>query len=541
MKKAILGLLVLTMLVSGVLTGCTGKKEETTAEGERYTITVGYPKAEDSWTEDDYFKYITDKVGINIEFKALDADSAAEKARIWISSGNMPDIVFSDFMMDEYKKYGSQGVVRALPDDWEEKYPNLGFSMAMTGMLSELEKAGDGKIYGLLRPMDYYSDFLDEFRAAYEKDGNTALEAMMVDPKYKYIDSYGFAYRKDWAEQLGIKTDYLMEYEDFIEMARKFKEADLGKVGDKNTVGIAVDYTEAPNIFITAFNSSYKYFHKDENGKYVCGLTEDSTTEGVEAYAEAFKTGILAPDFFTQKTQDLNSLFCSQRSGIIFPKAETSGLRNLKADFAKANPGINPDDAVGVCWIISPDGKVHGRESANYYKGFYFNPDISDEKFAKILELADYVSSKEGGPQIRLGVPGVDYNENYEILREKNESGVWDSLDKKYPSFAFFKSFINPQYNQLDNDVDPQARVEFKALENAKRNSDLALHKIDFTRDSYLAEDYVKFNAAYEVNSMFAEIIVSDGDVGKLWEAKRAEIAKAAKSVEENMNKALLK
>ena len=539
MRKAVLGLLITTLLVSSVFSGCVEKSEKTAAgDGEKYTITVGYPKADETWEDDEYFNYITDKVGIDIDFQAISADSATEKARIWISSGSMPDIVYSDFLMDEYIKYGEQGVVRALPSDWEKNYPNLGFSMAMTGMLSELKRVGDGEIYGLLRPMDYYAEFLDEFRSAYNEGRD--LEAMMQDPKYKYIDQYGFAYRKDWAEQLGIETDYIMEYDDFMDMAKKFKEADLGKVGAKSAVGIAVDYTEAPNIFITAFNSSYKYFHKDDSGKYVCGLTEDTTTEGVKAYAEAFRTGILAPDFYTQKTQDLNSLFCSQRAGIIFPKAETSGLRRLKSEFAKANPGIDPDEAIGVCWILSPDGKVHGRESINYNGGFYFNPEISDDKFAKILELADYVSSPEGGPQVRLGVPGVDYDENYNIIREKNETGVWDSLDKKYPSYEFFRFFVNPQYNQLQDDVDPAARAESNALQAAKRTKELSLKKIDIAGETYTADDFVKFNAAYEVNSMFAEIIVSDGDVEVEWNKKRAEIAKAAKSVEENMNKALL-
>ena len=314
MKKTLTTALAIIIAAATLFSGC-GKSEKTTSEsGERLTITVGYPAAEETWQNDEYFKYITDKLNVDIEFQSLSKDSAAEKARIWISSGSMPDVVYSSFMMDEYIKYGEQGMVKPLPKDWKKKYPNLAFSMEMTGALEELEKAGNGEIYGLLRPLDHYIDYIEEFRAAYE-DGKD-LTKMMSEKQYKHIDSYGFAYRKDWAQQLGIETDYIMEYDAFIDMVKKFKEADLGNVGKKNTVGLAVDFTEAPNIFVTAFNSSYKYFHKDESGKYVCGLTEDSTTEGVKAYAEAYREGILAPDFYTQKKQDLNSVFCSQRSGI---------------------------------------------------------------------------------------------------------------------------------------------------------------------------------------------------------------------------------
>ena len=539
MKKRLIGLLLLMMMVATCFVGCSGGKKESNANGERIKITVGYPKADNTWTNDEYFKYITDKLNIDIEFKTLSADSAGEKARIWISSGSMPDVVYSDFLVDEYVQYGKQGMVRELPEGWEEKYPNLAFAMEYTGIMDSLREKGDGTIYGLVRPLDHYSAYTDDFRTAFENGEN--IREIMDQNEYKYIDKYGFAYRKDWAEQLGIETDYIMEYEDFLDMIRKIKEADLGGVGKNNVVGLAIDHTEAPNFFITAFNSSYKFFHIDEKtGKYVCGLLDDETTQGVIEYAKAYKEGLISPGFYTQKPADLNSLFCSQRSGIIFPRAEVSAVRSLNAEFAKANPGMNPEDCIGVCWVKSPDGKVHGREASNYYGAYYINPDISDEKLDRILALADYISSPEGGPQVRLGVPGVDYSEeDYSILREKNESGVYDTLDKKYPSYEFFRNFLNPLYNQtIETDV--YARECMDNLTNEKRKHELSLLDWDDKRDAYAADDYVKFNAAYEVNAMFAEIVVSDGDIEKNWSKKRAEIKEAAKSVIKNMNEALL-
>jgi len=540
MKKRIICGLIMISIMGVVLSGCTGDKTNNKNEAGKETITVGYPRADETWANDDYFKYITDKMDVNIEFRTLPYDSAAEKARIWISSGDMPDILwYGGIMMDEYVKYGKQGLVKALPQGWQEKYPNLGFSMAMTGISDTLEEIGEGEYYALIRPLDNYYRYTEDFRKAYDEGKD--LRAMMQEPQYKAIDDYGFAYRKDWAEQLGIETDYIMEYDKFIDMIKKFKEADLGGVGKENTVGIAIDYTEAPNFFVTAFNSSYKYIHKDETGKYVCGLTEDETVEGIKEYANAYRTGILAPDFYTQKSQDLNSLFCSQRSGVIFPKANAFYLRQLNSDFTKANPGLKAEDCIGVCWVLSPDGKVHGRSSGNYYGGYYFNPEMSDEKFDKVLSLADYVSSKAGGPQVMLGVPDVDYKvegDYYSVLRERNENGTLDTLDKKYPSYTFFKNFLNTQYSQTD-EVDPYAVLLANGLADAKREYELSLLEWDDKRDGYTADDYVKFNAAYEVNAMFAEIVVSEGDIEDNWNKKRAEIDGAVKGVLENMNKAL--
>ena len=541
MKKTILAILLATLMIGSVLTGC-GEKQQTASDDERVTISVAYPKADETWTQDDYYKYITDKVNIDIEFQALSSDSAAEKARIMISSGSMTDIVYtSSFMLDEYASYAKQGLVKGLPDDWKEKYPNLGFALEMTGVLDSLEDAGDGSVYALLRPMDHYTNYIDEFRAAY-KEGKD-LRELMSEQKYLYIDRYGFAYRKDWAEKLGIKTQPIMEYDDFIDMVLKFKEADLGGVGADNTVGIAVDHTEAPNIFVTAFNSSYKYFNKDGKDKYVCGLLEDSTTEGVKAYVEAYRSGVLSPGFYTQKTQNLNSLFCSQRSGVIFPRAEVSGLRALNTEFEKANPGLKASECIDVCWIKSPDGKIHGREASNYWGVYYLNPDMSDEKLDRIMALADYISSEEGGPQIRLGLEGVDYkkeNGKYVNIRPKDENGSIESLDKKYPSNEFFRLFLNPLYMNEVTETDPYARERMDTLVEEKLKNDIAVLSWDAERDAYVADDYVKFNAAYDVNSMFAEIVVADGDPEENWLKKRAEFEDAAKSVADKMNKELL-
>jgi len=159
------------------------------------------------------------------------------------------------------------------------------------------------------------------------------------------------------------------------------------------------------------------------------------------------------------------------------------------------------------------------------------------------LSLADYVSSEEGGPQVRLGVPDVDYKaegDSYSILREKNENGTYDGLWIKYPSYDFFSTFINPMFDD-ELDVGGYPIQIARNLDKAKRSNEMSLLTWDDDRDAYTAEDYIKFRAAYEVNSMFAEIIVSNGDAEELWLAKRAEIEAAAKSVVENMNKALLK
>ena len=89
-------------------------------------------------------------------------------------------------------------------------------------------------------------------------------------------------------------------------------------------------------------------------------------------------------------------------------------------------------------------------------------------------------------------------------------------------------------------ETDPYARERMDTLVEEKLKNDIAVLSWDAERDAYVADDYVKFNAAYDVNSMFAEIVVADGDPEENWLKKRAEFEDAAKSVADKMNKELL-
>ena len=540
MKKIVLWALVITLAFSLVFSGCS--KETTVGTDDKVTVTAAFPNADDTWKEDDFYKYMCDKLNMEIEFESLSTASGSEKVRIWIASGTMPDVVYTtSFRLDEYESYVRQGLIRKLPENWENDYPNVAFAMQMSGILKELKgSSNDGSVSVLLRPMDHYRYYIDDFRAAF-KNGED-LAAMMEKPEYQYIDGYGFAYRKDWAQKLGIKTDYIMDMDDFMDMIRKFKEADFGGVGETNTVGLAVDYTEAPQVFMIPFNSSYKQFSKNGNGEYECGLLNEANIEGVKAYAEAFKTGILSPDFYTLKSSDLNSLFCSERSGAIFPRANVFQLRALCSEFEKSNPGKKAEDCIGVCWLRSPDGTVHGWDEVNYYGVHYFNPELSDKKMAKLLELADYISSEEGGPQVKLGIPDVDYKkegDGYVVLREPDASGNLEAIDKKYPSQKFFSYFLKAFYDH-PVDTNPYAMNEFQNIRKAKLAEPLSIRKKDIAASSYAEEDYVDFFAANDVNQMLADAIVSGGDPVEIWKKKISEIEDKAKSVADNMNKILL-
>ena len=111
MKRMICVVLAVILGISVCLTGCGKTKDKLTADG-KMIVTVGHDGADESWKNDDYYKYVISKGNVDFDFVSLPVTGSAEKVRIWINSGDMPDMVYTAFAMDEYAKYAEQGLIK---------------------------------------------------------------------------------------------------------------------------------------------------------------------------------------------------------------------------------------------------------------------------------------------------------------------------------------------------------------------------------------------------------------------------------------------
>ena len=80
--------------------------------------------------------------------------------------------------------------------------------------------------------------------------------------------------------------------------------------------------------------------------------------------------------------------------------------------------GVDSDELVHTAIVLGDDGKYRNMEQANFWSALIFNPDISDEKFERIMDLIDYSATKEGQLLINMGFEGKDwkYDENNELV-----------------------------------------------------------------------------------------------------------------------------
>ena len=373
------------------------------------------------YTQDEIYKALDAKFNFEYKLIPLSWDTWQERDRLWINSGDMPDMMFWDFNYNDYLNYTKQDLFKPLPDDYETKYPNLANSIQKS-VIGEFLKSQDpdGRLYFV--PNVIYNRPVTE------------TTDLIIDPKVLY-------YRMDWAKKVGIQVGDTITMDQLAQLGKAYIEKDPGSNGANKTIGLSSLPAQIVHAFVQPYNQFYNSFHQVD-GKYVWGPFEDSTLEGVKNFEQYFKQGFIDKDFYAFKSQEHYDKFNAGISGMFISGASAANVNERMQAFAKLNPDVDPLEAIGIATIVGNDGRFYGDQNImNYWTGEVFSPKLDDDTFDRILTILDYIATPEGQRLIFAGVEGKDYvmeGDKLVITREKDSSGNFKYIADMYPSYYFF-------------------------------------------------------------------------------------------------------
>lgn len=270
-KSALSVSLAGAMAVSLTACGGSGKSEKagnTSADGKQ-TITFMAPsfygtdlKNEHS---DEVIKKYEDYTGTHVDWQWESNDTYEEKIGLTLmDKDNMPMVVTSSGnltanVVDAAKKGAFWDLAPFLQD--KESYPNL--SQANPKVLKALTV--DGKVIGIYRS--------------------------------RVIGRYGFSYRTDWAEAVGI-TEEPKTVEDVYNMLYKFTYDDPDGNGKDDTYGLELTKYVGPlDIIQTWFGCGNEWVEKD--GKMVPVHQTKEYKEALEWMKKIYEDGLVRKDWAT--------------------------------------------------------------------------------------------------------------------------------------------------------------------------------------------------------------------------------------------------
>ena len=146
---------------------------------------------------------------IDLTAATMDDSDWNERLRIWINSGDMPDVAHWGFNYGELADYAAQDAVYRFPDDWKERWPNV----AKTQSYVPGAACGGGKTGRNLCAVPHHLCQSPAFRA--------------VELPCTFV----YAERLDGSLRRGNQRD--LQPSELVEIAEKFRDQDPGGLGSQ--------------------------------------------------------------------------------------------------------------------------------------------------------------------------------------------------------------------------------------------------------------------------------------------------------------------
>ncbi|SFJ54920.1 putative aldouronate transport system substrate-binding protein [Paenibacillus sp. UNC496MF] len=524
-KTKTLAPLLVTVMLAGIVSACSSSNETketnsikspaasapassgtTGQEQNKYAkhMTISYAAGNNNLdvNNDDFAKIWKDKFNFDWEIRPVASNNNSETFRIWINSGDMADMGSWNYNPSEYASYVKQGLLKELPKGWREKWPNIAATQDRTGIAK------------------YVSDQVGS--------DNILFKPIMGDnyPVDKLINHDGIWFRADWVRAVGaeIKDHYTVP--EIMDIARKIKEQDPGKVGDKlipidvPTVGLWV-------MFIWPNATHYQevsQFYQDADGVFHWGLADPDILEGLKEWRQAYDEGLLNPEFYNlpDGKQTEAQMYTAGISGMN-QAAGMASVGTRQASFMSSDLGVDPNQALSYAFLTDNDGTYRANEIPNFAGTLIFNPKLDDAKFERILDILDESVSKEGQDLINLGIEGKDWKKNADgtvvnLNGNLQVSEKYKSIPDLWPSLLQLRDnyqLVNPTLPQIWRDKARNQYVEKTKLTDP--NNPKIFAKLD--PEVYFYTSPARTRAVMDIPAELAGIVLKGPDVEANWNA----------------------
>lgn len=481
-----------------------------------FTINSTHSNSTMDYNSDNMYKFISEKFNFDYEVWPVAKDAQSEKIRTWINGGTMPDtLTWRNFAYQEYVTYAEQGLLGALPQGWEEKYPNLHYMFNLTGIGKQMYV--DGVCYGI--PHATFGRF----------SGMSTV-----------VNHLSVYYRKDWAKKLNIdigETVTLSQLEAYIRAC-----IDNDMAGNGNTLGFSSDPEYTTNFFMLQADQAYDKFTRGENG-FSWGWAQPDVPKCLKMARDWYEKGLIDPDFYLNDSADAINNFTSGIAAAMYHNCAISSYLGYRTTFEESTK-LNGNDCIGITVIADESDTARAIQQANYWSCTFFSPNTDAETLDRILTMMDWICSEEGELTVLVGVRGEtwDYNEDgtVKMLTTPNEKGAYPATVDLYNSYNVFRSqgiladdysFINPAN---DKRIVQQVLGAYKVRQTG--------HIIPLDMDYEFFAGDSKANYSLDLVDEATRLIISkDTDLDKEWQTYIDANKAVWQPVVTDLNKAFVK
>lgn len=483
---------------------------------EKMTFSLtSYDLSDDVAAKSASYKLIKEKFNVDFDLVYYTSSDFMEKTRIWMATGEMPDIMQTKVVRDNYSEYLSwveQGLVREIPD--LTPYPTL------------KKLAENAETAPFLNADGHYAWI------SYNPE-------LVAQPT-----TYGWYYRYDLVKELGLAhDDHVYTWEEYLEILRALKEAHKDNA---DFVPMTMDgylFPYATGVMQYTANYWEQYLLRD--GEYVWGMDMPETLEGIKFSRMLYEEELIPQDIALFKGNEGPDKFKIGNAGLLFTAIAANGATvDMYKTFGELYPDLDPYEAIKPMKVYGPEGEeIWWRKMDGTVNNIVtlFNPDLTDEEMHRILSMMEYMASEEFGEIALYGVEGEDFTMVDGERKYKTET---NGPEGGNPLLVFDMVRTWPvqekTWREWFGDENYDAYLEYLDFLKSVELSEFTAKDYDIY--FFAGENYLKYGTyAYDCGQAAKRIIVGEGDVEKEWEDAKAQFRPNVEIVLEELNSQLLK
>ncbi|OME91988.1 extracellular solute-binding protein [Paenibacillus lautus] len=403
MKKGLFSMLMLLLVSSLVMAGCSGKNTESpsspqggSASGSTDSskpVEISVFAVQESGIDipaNKYTKHMEEQFNIKFKWQINPSDGAKEKRQISLASGDYPDAYLLTHYIDEFSqadvlKYGQQGVLVPLNDLIDQHGPNIKAAMEATPEMKALVTAPDGNIYGL-------GAYTECFHCSY--------------PNKMWINT-------EWLKKLNLEEPKTTE--EFKSMLQAFKTQDPNGNGKADEVSLSGS-TEDFGVRIIPYLMNSFVYDDDRNYLMMNGGKVDSAAitpewkEGLTYIKSLYDEGLIDPGAFTQNAEAFKKIGENADAEIL-----GAGAGMHPAIFVNIDPGNSRSAHYNPIPPLSgPNGisyATHDAGGVSPGAKFVITNKASEEARVALIKMVDYMFTAEGQTNAATGMKGIDWTD----------------------------------------------------------------------------------------------------------------------------------
>lgn len=393
MKKRLLSFALAMLLTASFFTACASKSGSgstaatpsstgsgSAAANDPITITVlNRVNPEVNFDNNPMLDAIEEKTGVRLEIEAPPISNYTDRLQIVMASGDLPDIVYTWEMDQNYEKWAADGLLWEL-DDRIENYPNLMHNIT-EGMWTRAKTSTTGKIHAVPRP---------------------------------HIPAqWGVIANQEWLDKLGVEMPTTLD--ELYEYGKLVATQDPDGNGKDDTFLFSPYNLWSDCWLVFAFlpfsiEKSIVSYLPDTDGEYKVRENMSGYWPYLDFMRKLYAEKIIDQEFFTNNYYDDKVKFTQNRVAMYHGGATSITDLESKGELANATEICTFHPAM----LGEGQTKPRNEAAAATWGGWMINADVEEEKLDRILEFLDWANSEEGFVTIAAGVQGIDY-ESYDL------------------------------------------------------------------------------------------------------------------------------